>query len=161
MIADMKSNGSEQALEWHWRRMDEMSVAYLYEMLALRESIFVVEQRCVYLELDGLDESALHLVANHKDGMVACLRLLNCSADEGPVRLGRVAVSKRFRGQGLARLMMKKAIEKVRQDYPDRELQLSAQTYLQSFYQSLGFTLCGEEFIEDGIPHLPMVMMPV
>lgn len=145
-------------LYWCWYRLDEMKPVQLYDMLALREAIFVVEQSCIYQELDGRDKVAEHLLLTGSEAAVACLRILPPSATQTRVRIGRVAVSPAWRKRGLARLMVQNAIDKIRRDYPSCGVCLDAQTYLQGFYLSLGFQTCGEEFLEDGIPHIPMKM---
>jgi len=143
-------------LEWCWAGLEQIAPLLLYDMLALREAIFVVEQACVYQELDGLDKTAQHLLVTQGGSVVACLRLLPPIGQETRVRIGRVAVSPGWRGREVARLMMRKAMEKAQIDYPSRDLFLNSQTYLQKFYHSLGFEVCGSEFLEDGIPHIPM-----
>ena len=134
-----------------------MEPVLLYDMLALREAIFVVEQSCLYQELDGQDKRALHLLVLKGKQVIACLRVLPPTGQEARVRIGRVAVSSQWRKQGLATAMMEKAIAKVRLVYPSTGVFLDAQTYLKDFYESLGFQLCGSEFLEDGIPHIPML----
>ena len=129
----------------------------LYDMLALREAIFVVEQSCLYQELDGLDKQALHLLVLKGKQVIACVRVLPPTGQEVRVRIGRVAVSPQWRKRGLATVMMEKAIAKARLVYPSTGVFLDAQTYLKGFYQSLGFQSCGPEFLEDGIPHIPML----
>ena len=143
---------------WGWYALAEMEPILLYDMLALRETIFVVEQSCIYQELDGLDKSAQHLLVCRGETVVACLRVLPPGEPEADVRIGRVAVSRDWRKRGIARVMVQKAIELAREDYSLSEVCLNAQTYLQSFYESMGFQLCGDEFLEDGIPHVPMQM---
>jgi len=143
-------------LQWCWLKLDQMEPGLLYDMLALREAIFVVEQKCIYQELDGLDKTAEHLLAMQNGEIIACLRSLPPAGGEDQIRVGRVAVSSDWRKKGIARLMMRKAIEKARCDYPSSGVCLNAQTYLQGFYMSLGFQLNGDEFLEDGIPHVPM-----
>ena len=145
-------------LQWRWYELENMKPGLLYDMLALREAIFVVEQTCVYQELDGLDKTALHLLGLQNDRIVACLRVLPGDENEGRIRIGRVAVSSDWRKRGIARQMMQTAIDKVHLDYPSCGVFLDAQTYLQAFYQSMGFQVCGGEFLEDGIPHVPMQM---
>ena len=140
--------------------MGEMDPVLLYDMLALREAIFVVEQTCIYQELDGQDKSALHLLVKQDDEAVACLRVLPPGGNEARVRIGRVAVSVHWRKRGIARMMIVKALEKAQLDYPSRMVCLDAQTYLQGFYETLGFQICGKEFLEDGIPHIPMQLQP-
>lgn len=132
----------------------------LYDMLALRQAIFVVEQSCAYQDQDGLDKAALHLLVFQRETVVAGLRLLPPGNSDLRVRIGRVAVSSRWRRQGVARALMSLAIDKVRQDYASHGIYVSAQTYLQAFYQSCGFEVCGAAFLEDGIPHRPMEMPP-
>lgn len=143
-------------LQWCWYSLENMTPVLLYDLFALREAIFVVEQSCIYQELDGLDKTAIHLLVTQKDIVVACLRVLPPEMAGDRVRIGRVAVSSSFRKRGLARFMVQKANERIGVDFPSRGICLDAQTYLQGFYLSLGFQVCGDEFLEDGIPHIPM-----
>jgi len=145
-----------KAVEWHWFRMAEMQPELLYDLLAFRESIFVVEQTCVYQELDGRDKTALHYLGLRDARVIACLRLLPPTAKETRVRIGRVAVAVDWRKHGLAASMVRKAIDKARSEHPRAGVFLDAQCYLRAFYESLGFKVCGDEFLEDGIPHIPM-----
>jgi len=140
-------------LTWRWYRLGDMQPGLLYDLLALREAIFVVEQACVYHELDGLDKQAEHLVLSRDGVVLACLRVLPPGLKGRRARIGRVAVAQEWRQRGLARWMVLRAIERIRQD---GGIRLDAQTYLRDFYASLGFEVCGDEFLEDGIPHLPM-----
>ena len=145
-------------LDWCWYSLEDMTPVQLYDLLALREAIFVVEQSCIYQELDGLDKNAGHLLMTHNEEVVACLRILPPDTKEGQVRIGRVAVSAAWRKRGLARLVVQNAIERIHADYPSCGIYLDAQTYLRGFYRSLDFRVCGDEFLEDGIPHIPMQM---
>lgn len=152
---DNISSESSQ-LTWDWHRLGQMTPQLLYALMAFRESVFVVEQKCIYQELDGLDMDALHLLGRDANHIIACLRILPPSANPARVQIGRVAVAQDRRNGGLARVMMQMAIDRVHQEQPSATIFLNAQTYLQGFYQSLGFRLCGNEFLEDGIPHVPM-----
>ena len=143
-------------LHWHWCNLEGMKPFVLYDLLALREAIFVVEQSCAYQELDGLDKTAEHLLVTRGGTIVSCLRVLPPEENKDEARIGRVAVSSDWRKRGLARSMVQSAIDKIRLDYPSSDICLDAQTYLQGFYLSLGFRVCGYEFLEDGIPHIPM-----
>ena len=143
-------------LQWCWLKLEQMGPVLLYDLLAMREAIFVVEQTCIYQELDGLDKIAEHLLAIDDGEVVACLRLLPPTTEVPRTRIGRVAVTPAWRKKGMASLMMQKAIEKARTDYPSSDICLNAQTYLRNFYQSLGFRISGDEYLEDGIPHIPM-----
>jgi len=151
-----KSISSQTDIQWQWIMLEDMQPDRLYDLLALRESIFVVEQKCIYQELDGIDKRALHFVATCGHQSVACLRLIPPYAENKWVRIGRVAVSKPLRKQGIARYMMQKAMQKAAEEFPGVGLYVHAQSYLEEFYQSLDFHLSGPEFIEDGIPHIPM-----
>ncbi len=120
-----------QVLQWCWYTLEEMAPLLLYDMLALREAIFVVEQNCIYQELDGRDKTAQHLLAKHDGVVVACLRVLPAVRPEDKVRIGRVAVSSDWRKQGVARVMMQRAIEKLQSDDSSGGIYLDAQTYIQ------------------------------
>lgn len=145
-------------LQFCWYQLEEMGPMLLYDMLALRQGIFVVEQSCVYQDLDGLDKSAQHLIVKQDGKIVAGLRLLTPEGQHESLRIGRVAVSADSRSMGIAGAMMREAIEKAQRDFSSRTICLNAQTYLQKFYESLGFRISGEPFLEDGIPHIHMKM---
>lgn len=148
--------GGNAGIEWKWCSMEEMTPSFLYQLMAFREAIFVVEQKCPYQELDGRDESAWHLLGMRSRFPVACLRVLIPQRSSGSFRIGRVAVEESWRGKGLAREMILMAIERVSRERGRAGIVLDAQTYLADFYASLGFVNTGDEFLEDGIPHVPM-----
>ena len=128
----------------------ELDARTAYLLWQLRESVFVVEQQCAYLDLDGRDlEPATRHLWLEDVGPVAYLRLLE---DDDVVRIGRVLVAPSHRGQGLAEQLMAAALELV----GDRPCLLDAQSYLARWYTHLGFEQSGAEFLEDGIPHVPM-----
>ena len=137
-------------------RFTELDSGTLYAILRLRVEVFVVEQECAYPELDGRDAEpgALHLWVSDDDGVAAYLRMLD--EPDGEVRIGRVAVALRARGTGLAGRLMLEAVDRLL----DRPCVLDAQTYLVDFYKRFGFETTGPEFIEDGIPHVPMRREP-
>ncbi len=129
-----------------------LDTATLYALLRLRVDVFVVEQECAYAELDGRDTDACtrHLWAADADEPLAYLRLL--VEPDGSRRIGRVCVRSGHRGTGLARQLV---VEALRQS-AGHDVVLDAQTYLRGWYEQLGFIVSGAEFVEDGIPHLPM-----
>ena len=129
----------------------ELDVTTLYNILRLRVDVFVVEQECAYPELDGrdLEPGARHLWAESSGEIVATLRMLD---DGAAVRIGRVATAAGARSSGLAGRLMQRALELA----GDREVVLEAQSYLQGWYERFGFVRVGEEYVEDGIPHVPM-----
>jgi ElaA protein len=132
--------------------IDDVPSRVLYELLALRVDVFVVEQACPYRELDGRDlEPGARLVwATRDETVVATLRIL--LEDKGVVRIGRVATAIEARGLGLGALMVRRALELAR----DRPVVLSAQTRLVEWYRQFGFVRDGDEYLEDGIDHTPM-----
>jgi ElaA protein len=143
-------------LSWQWKMLDQMSPQLLYRLMAFREAVFVVEQRCPYLELDGRDEAAWHLLGQRSDHVLACLRVLVPPGKGLSYRIGRVAVDETVRGKGLARDMLLLAEEKIFAANPRAEIVLNAQSYLVPFYQANGYAINGAEFMEDEIPHVPM-----
>jgi ElaA protein len=130
----------------------QMDPGTLYRVLKLRVDVFVVEQRCPYPELDGRDlEPGTHQLWVERDGEVlATLRLL--SQQGGQARIGRVATAPAARSQGLARRLMLRALELA----GDQDVVLDAQTYLEAWYIQFGFVRAGADYVEDGIPHVPM-----
>lgn len=130
---------------------DELDARTGYLLWQLRESVFVVEQTCPYQELDGrdLEPGTRHLWVTEDDRPVAYLRLLQ---DPDGARIGRVLVAPAHRQRGLARTLVEAALGHV----GEGPVSLDAQTYLRDWYARLGFAQVGEEFVEDGIPHVPM-----
>lgn len=131
----------------------------LYDILALRQEVFVVEQNCPYLDADGKDLQSYHLMCRDEAGtLVACTRLLprGLSYPEY-ASIGRVVNSSSVRGKGVGKQLMEKSIELCRHLFKDEPIKIGAQTYLLRFYESLGFVSTGEEYLEDGIPHTKMV----
>ncbi|MBT8240001.1 MAG: GNAT family N-acetyltransferase [Acidimicrobiia bacterium] len=128
----------------------DLTAAQLHDLLRLRVKVFVVEQACPYPELDGrdLEPGTTHLWVEIDGEVAATLRLLT---DPDFNRIGRVATAVAHRGAGHAAALMNRAIELC-----EGPIQLDAQTYLKNWYQDFGFVQNGEEFIEDGIPHVPM-----
>jgi ElaA protein len=122
--------------------------------LQFRQAIFVVEQASPYADLDGRDTRAEHLLLRRADALIGCLRLIE---PDPLVRIGRVAVAVGERGHGVARLMMEAALQRAAEVYPHRDVALSAQTYLEPFYQSLGFATVSAPYDDCGVPHVDMV----
>lgn len=137
-------------------RFAELDAATLHDIVRLRVDIFVVEQKCAYPELDGRDTEpeTIHLWATDHGMVVGYLRIL--AEPDGSARIGRVAVTPAVRGTGLAGRLMVEALDHI----GDRPCVLDAQTYLAGFYSRLGFVVTGPEFLEDGIPHVPMRREP-
>ncbi|GAA5220350.1 GNAT family N-acetyltransferase [Membranihabitans marinus] len=141
---------------------DSIPISLWYAISQLREQVFVVEQSCAYLDADGRDQLAHHLIWQDDGGILAYCRILNpglTKISESPyVSIGRVVVDSRFRGIGLGEELMKSAIEHCRTLYGHNPIYISAQLHLQGFYEKLGFKAVGESYLEDGIPHISMLL---
>src|SRR5699024_8905851 len=126
-------------MHWHSKTFEELTNDELYNILKARVDVFVVEQACPYEEVDNYDQKAIHYFAE-KDGSIAALvRILPKHTTYDEVAIGRVLVTKAFRGQGLAREIMNRAIAFVAEEWNEHTIKIQAQTYLQAFYESLGF----------------------
>lgn len=152
------------AARLRWIDWNDFDPDTLYALLRLRSAVFVVEQACVFQEMDGLDPQCAHLLAFDGGEVVGCLRRVPpglkrphtpAPAYPGPM-LGRLVTSSRVRGTGLGRILMVEGIARCERDHPGEDLFLSAQQRLQGFYESLGFRAIRAPYDEDGIPHIDM-----
>lgn len=143
---------------WSCRHQRELDPHSLYAILALRTQVFVVEQRCPYLETDGQDLAGdtCHLTAHDDDGLLAYLRLLDPRRMQGEVVIGRVLIAESARGTGLGHQLMARALDECRRRWPGAPLYLSAQAHLQGYYGRYGFQPVTEVYLEDDIPHIGM-----
>lgn len=144
----------------HWQDLhhSELSVSALYELLKLRCEVFVVEQNCVYQDVDGEDLNGenRHLLGWRDNQLVAYARILKNEDDFAPVVIGRVIVSPQVRGEKLGYQLMDRAVASCQQNWPQRAIYLGAQAHLQSFYAHFGFRPVTDIYDEDGIPHIGM-----
>ena len=131
----------------------DLTASEVYQILHLRSEVFVVEQDCVYLDPDDKDASAIHVLGYYGAEFAAYSRILPPGKEF--VHIGRVIVKEKFRGKELGRHLMKFSMHKARSIFQS-PIQLAAQSYLRDFYESLGFTQIGEEYLLDGIPHMDM-----
>ncbi|NBN63398.1 GNAT family N-acetyltransferase [Microvirga tunisiensis] len=141
-----------------WRAFDALTVHELHAILKLRGDVFVVEQACAFVEIDGLDPKAEHLSLVTEDGVLAgYLRFFAPGVlGEAEVRLGRIVVAPAFRGLRLGDRLMREGLQRAADRHPARPVVLSAQAHLERFYASHGFCPYGETYLEDGIPHVHM-----
>ncbi len=147
-------------ITWKIKNFNELTLDELYSILQLRSEVFVVEQNCVYNDPDGKDKSAWHLIATEDNKLVAYTRILPHGVSYSDPAIGRVVTSPSKRGAGLGKELMKRSIEACEKLFGKTSITLSAQVYLQSFYESLGFIVVGEEYLDDGIPHIEMSRNP-
>ncbi|HMK18602.1 MAG TPA: GNAT family N-acetyltransferase [Chitinophagaceae bacterium] len=148
-------------VNWTIKRFDELTLDELYNILQLRNQVFIVEQNCVYNDTDGKDRSAWHLIAVEDDRLVAYTRILSPGVSYNDPAIGRVVTSSSKRRSGLGRELMKRSIEACEKIFGKTSITLSAQVYLQSFYESFDFIVAGKEYLEDGIPHIEMSRKPL
>ena len=142
-----------------WRAFEALSARELHDLLKLRADVFVVEQTCVFAEIDGRDPEALHLLARAQDGnLVGTLRLFPPDAT-GRAVIGRVATAPAARGRGFGRALMAEGIAEARRLFGPAPIAIGAQARLERFYASFGFVRCGEDYIEDGIAHCAMILI--
>lgn len=141
-------------LNWQLFYWNELTIEILYKILAFRADVFVVEQNCAYLDPDGKDETALHLCVFNKNNLIGYSRIFT---HKSPCVIGRLVVHPAYREKQLGRKLMDKSIVQVPRE---KEIFISAQEHLKSFYESLGFVQSAPGYLEDGIPHIPMLLSP-
>ena len=142
-------------MHWTCLSFDELSLQQLYAVLALRSEVFVVEQNCVFQDIDGLDPQTLHLLGERDGQVVAYARLIPPGIKGADALIGRVVTSPAARGGGTGRALMAEAVAQCEQRWRG-PITLHAQAHLERFYGSFGFVQSGERYIEDGIPHMEM-----
>lgn len=143
-------------LKWEIKRFEALSGVEVYQILRLRSEVFVVEQNCVYQDIDGKDSKALHLLGTLDGILVAYARLFGPGDYFGKASIGRVLVSGSHRDKKYGHDLMREAISAIETHYGQTAIAISAQLYLKKFYESHGFSAMGESYLEDDIPHVHM-----
>jgi ElaA protein len=138
----------------HKKRFDELTTDELYELLRIRSEVFVVEQDCVYQDLDGDDQPSLHLWLTEGDKVVALCRVCPAGTHMERVSIGRVITT--VRGKGYGKLIMLAGIEAAKAHFDAQSIDIEAQEYARGFYEQVGFRQSSDPFILDGIPHIRM-----
>jgi ElaA protein len=142
--------------EWKIKRFAALSVNELYTMLQLRSEVFIVEQNCAYQDIDGKDCKALHLIGEYDGKIVAYARLFRSGDYFGTASIGRVVIAQRYRDKKWGYDLMQEAISAIESYFGERQITISAQLYLQKFYENNGFVKTSEMYLEDDIPHIEM-----
>jgi ElaA protein len=142
---------------FRWARIDELSATEFHRIIALREAVFVVEQNCVFQDADPYDLQCWHLMCLVGDDLAAYLRLVDPGQEYAEPSIGRVVSSAQYRGLNLGKKLMQEAMRGTDQFFPKRGNRISAQAYWQTFYESFGFVIVGEPYLEDDIPHVEML----
>lgn len=140
-----------------FKKYAELDIDLLYKILQLRSEVFVVEQQCFYQDLDNKDLTSIHACLFHDSILVGYCRILPKHLSYDQCSIGRVVVKKNYRNRGLAKQLMEKAITFIRNEWNEQQIRISAQLYLQHFYESLGFNTVGKQYDEDGLPHIEMI----
>ncbi len=145
-------------MKWISKKFEELNTKELYQLMMLRQEVFVVEQTCFYQDADGKDEQAIHQWAVDEEGeMVAYQRILPPGISYKEVSIGRIATKMKIRGKGYGRPLVQKALEYIEKEFGNVDVRISAQTHLKPFYESLGFVFTGKDYLEDDIPHSEML----
>jgi ElaA protein len=140
------------------KSFDQLTPSELYDILHLRHIVFSIEQKCLYIDTDGFDQQAFHLMIRERDILVAYARLFDVDMPyPGYLSIGRVVTHPDYRNKQYGKLLMQTAIQKIRELYGGHPIKIGAQAYLTGFYTSFGFKDIGHYYLEDGIPHLKMV----
>ncbi len=139
------------------KRFNELSLDELYDILALRNEVFIVEQNCAYEDCDGKDKFCYHIYYKEGKDIIAYARILEKGLSYEEVSIGRVIVKKGYRKKGLALKLMRRAIEFVEVFLKESSIRLSSQVYAKGLYESLGFKQVSNEYLEDNIPHIEMI----
>jgi ElaA protein len=144
-------------LKWKIKPFEALTVNELYDLLKLRSEIFVLEQNCVYLDLDGKDKKALHLIGEYDNKIVAYSRLFDAGISFDNASIGRVVVDANYRDKKFGHDLMREAIAQIKSNFDKDTITIGAQLYLQKFYESHGFVQSSEMYLEDDIPHIEMI----
>jgi ElaA protein len=143
-------------IQWKIKPFENLSANELYDIMRLRSEIFVVEQNCVYLDLDGKDKVALHLFGEFEGKIVAYSRLFKAGISFDNASIGRVVVGANYRDKKWGHDLMREAISGIMTHFGESKITIGAQLYLQKFYESHGFVQTSEMYLEDDIPHIEM-----
>ncbi|WP_330111865.1 GNAT family N-acetyltransferase [Cetobacterium somerae] len=138
------------------KKFNELTLEELYEILKLRSEVFVVEQNCIYNDIDGKDLTSSHIMIKENGKIKAYLRALQPGVSYEDASLGRVLVSPDARGKGYAKTIVTKGVEYILNNFNTTKITIGAQEYLKNFYSEIGFKPISEVYDEDGIPHLDM-----
>ncbi|MBU3144310.1 GNAT family N-acetyltransferase [Clostridium sp. CF012] len=144
-------------MNWKIKKFNELTGEEMYDILKIRNEVFVVEQKCIYQDCDGKDKESYHLYATENGEIIVYLRILEKGVAYSEISIGRVLTNVNYRRSGLAKQMMQKAIEFIENHLNENTIKISAQEYLLDFYSSLGFVQVSNVYLEDDIPHVEMI----
>jgi len=145
-------------LNWILKEFAELSTTELYAILQLRNEVFVVEQNCPYQDADNKDRQSFHCMGWDGDVLAAYTRIIPAGISYTEASIGRVVTSPGYRGLGAGKQLMELSISKTFDLFKTATIKIGAQVYLKKFYEGLGFVQCSEEYLEDNIPHIEMLL---
>ena len=140
-----------------YKKFDNLSRKEIHDLFLLRSEVFVVEQNCIYQDIDRKDEKAEHVLVKKNNKIIAYARVLEYS-DRNNISIGRIVVSKKERGNSLGSYLLDFILKKIHQEKPKRPIKISAQAHLEKFYMDHGFKRSSNTYMEDGIPHISMTL---
>jgi len=144
-------------MQYQLKTFEALTNIELYKLLKLRQEIFIIEQACIYPDMDNKDENAHHLLAFDGDKLLGCLRILDKGVSFAEISIGRIVVSKSDRGRGIAKEMMQRALTFIKHELGETHIKISAQTVAVPFYEGLDFQIVSTEYLDDGILHVDML----
>lgn len=145
------------SLKWYMKKFNELNIEELYEILRIRNEVFILEQECPYQDCDYKDKHGYHLFSMDEGKIVSYLRILEKGISYNEISIGRVLVNKNYRGKTFAKEGMLKAIDFIENTLEESSIRISAQKYLVNFYKSFGFVEVSDTYLEDNIPHIEML----
>lgn len=144
-------------ISWKIKTWEQLKTNELYSILKLRSKVFVVEQNCVYQDIDDKDKLAIHIFGFVERKIIAYSRLFNKKEYFKETSFGRAVVESANRGKGIGDMLVEKSLLTIKEKYKEQKVKISAQAHLVNFYKKHGFKTIGKEYLEDGIPHIAML----
>jgi ElaA protein len=148
----------QMELNWRYKSFEDLTAQEVYAILQLRSEVFVVEQNCVYQDIDGKDQKSFHLMGWEGGDLVAYCRLVKPGVSFVEASIGRVITSPKYRGNGFGIALIEKALAQIVETFGVGDIKIGAQLYLKKFYGSFGFVQTSEMYLEDDIPHIEMLL---
>lgn len=143
---------------WRCARLDGLTAREVHDILQARSAVFVVEQACVFQDMDGADPESWHLFAREGEAVAAYCRLVPPGAKYAEPSIGRVITTQAVRGTGMGRALVAEALSRARSLWPGKAIRIGAQLHLERFYGDFGFARASDPYDEDGIPHVEMLL---
>jgi ElaA protein len=143
-------------VQWNNKSWEKLTKEEIEEIFIIRSKVFVVEQNCVYQDIDNNDQKAIHVFGKKQNKIIAYSRAFNEGDFFKETSFGRALVDKKFRGKGIGTQLIKETLRIMKEKWPNKKIKISAQAHLSSLYKKHGFMSKGKEYLEDGIPHVAM-----